>query len=137
MILPRNYTLFVGLLSVATVGKPVLADFKIGDTVVVIHDTNIKVRDEIVQEVPRGVGLKVQDIRGDWLWVANEAAGWVHQRDVATPTEAIKIFTAQIKKDEYDSDAYIRRGLAFFDEQEVDLAIADLNEAIRLDPKNA
>jgi len=123
-------------LCLSAVGSPVLAEHKIGDTVVVVHDTKIKVGDKVVQEVPKGIGLKVQAVQGDWLWVSNQAAGWISQRDVATPTQAIEIFTEQIKKDPHDADAFICRGLAWLDKQEVDIAIADLNEAIRLDPKH-
>src|SRR5579863_9694928 len=114
MNLTRILIVFAGVLSL---GPPLLAaaDYQVGDTVVVIHDTSIKVRHKTVQEVRRGLGLKVQEIRGAWLWVANEAAGWINRRDVASPTEAIDIFTADIKKDHYDSDAYLRRGLAWYD----------------------
>lgn len=127
---------FCLVMSLSAVGSPVLAEYKIGDTVVVVHDTKIKVGDKTLQDVSRGVGLKVQAVEGDWLWVSNLAAGWVKQHDVATPTQAIEIFTEQIEKDPHDADAFICRGLAWFDKQEVDIAIADLNEAIRLDPKH-
>ena len=128
-------------LSLCALCRPLVADspeglpeHNIGDIVVVVHDTKIKVGDKVVQEVPRGVGLKVQAVQGNWLWVSNQGAGWVSHRDVATPTRAIEIFTEQIKKDPHDADAYICRGLAWFDKQEIDIAITDLNEAIRLDP---
>src|SRR4029077_6432742 len=94
------------LLLLMSAGVWMFADYKIGDTVVVIHDTQIKVGAKPVQELPRGVGLKVQAVQGDWLWVSNEAAGWINRRDVATPDQAVKDFTEQIKKDHDDSDAY-------------------------------
>ena len=101
--LPRILPLIVIF---AALCSPAFAEYQVGDTVVVIHDTKIKVRDKVVQEVPRGVGLKVQAIHGDWLWVSNQAAGWISQRDVATPNQAIEEFTAQIKKNPHDADAF-------------------------------
>lgn len=114
--------------------SPVFAEYQTGETIVIVRDTKIRVGGKVVQQVSKGVGLKVQAVQGDWLWVSNQAAGWINQHDVATPTQAIEIFTQQIKKNPHDPDAYICRGLAWFDKQEVDIAIADLNEAIRLDP---
>lgn len=113
------------------------ADYQIGDTVVVIRDAQIKVGEKVLQHVHRGLGMKVQGVNGEWLWVANEAAGWVRKQDVATPDRAIEIFTEEIKRDARDADAYICRGLAWFDKNEFDIAIGDFNEAIRLDPKHS
>src|SRR5579872_3398101 len=113
------------------------AEYKTGDTVVVVRDTKIRVGDKVMQEVSRGVGLKVQAIDGDWLWVSNQAAGWIKNHDVASPTDAIEIFTEQIRKTPHDAEVYICRGLAWFDKNELDIAIADFNEALRLDPKQA
>jgi tetratricopeptide (TPR) repeat protein len=124
-------------LAVCAVARPLRAEYQVGDTVVVVHDAKIKVQNKVVQEVRRGVGLKVQAVEGDWLWVSNQGAGWLHVRDVATPTDAIASFSEQIKKDPRDSDAFVCRGLAWLNKQEVDIAIADFNEAIRMNHKNA
>ncbi len=134
MIQSQIFTLFVFF---CVISNAALAEYKVGDMVVVVHDAKMKVGDKVIEEIPRGVGVKVQAVKGDWLWVSSEAVGWVNQRDVATPTRAIEIFTDEIKKDHGDSDAYVRRGLAWFDKQEADIAISDLNQAIRLDPRNA
>src|SRR5580765_5215131 len=95
-------------LAVCAVARPLRAEYQVGDTVVVVHDAKIKVQDKVVQEVRRGVGLKVQAVEGDWLWVSNQGAGWLHVRD-----------------------------LAWLNKQEIDIAIADFNEAIRLNHTNA
>src|SRR5580765_5970501 len=124
-------------LAVCAVARPLRAEYQVGDTVVVVHDAKIKVQDKVVQEVKRGVGLKVQAVEGDWLWVSNKGTGWLHVRDAATPTEAIAVFSEQIKKNPRDSDAFVCRGLAWLNKQEVDIAIADFNEAIRLNHKSA
>lgn len=124
-------------LAVCAVTQPLLAEYQVGDTVVVVRDAKIRVQDKVVQEVRRGVGLKVHAVEGDWLWVSNQAAGWLNVRDVATPPEAIASFSEQIKKNPRDTDAFVCRGLAWLNKQEVDIAIADFNEAIRLNHKNA
>ena len=134
MNLPRIFPLFI---IVCAIGRSAIAEYQVGDTVVVIHDTQIKVGDKVVHEVPRGVGLKVQGVKGDWLWVSNSATGWIRKQDVATPDKAIDVFTEEIKKKPHDADAFIARGLAWFDKNEFDIAIGDLNEAIRLDPKHS
>jgi len=124
----------------AFIGVPAnvaFGDHQVGSTVVVIHDAPIKVGDKVVQQVLRGVGLKVLAVQGDWLWVSHKATGWIRKQDVATPNRAIEVFTEEIKKNPYDSDAHVCRGLAWFDKNEIDIAIADLNQAIRLDPKNS
>jgi tetratricopeptide (TPR) repeat protein len=117
--------------------RPALAEYQVGDTVVVIQESKIQVGDKVIQEVPRGVGLKVHAIQGEWLWVSNESTGWIKAANVATPSRAIEAFTEQIKKDPHDADAYVCRGLAWFDKGEVDIAIADLNEAIRMEPTHS
>lgn len=129
--------IFPWLLAALAACTPALADFKVGDTVVVVHDTKIKVGDQVLQEAARGLGLKVQAVQGDWLWVSNAAAGWVKKQDVASPDKAVEEFTKDIKKDPHDGYAYLCRGLAFYDKGELDIAIEDFNEAIRWDPKDA
>jgi len=125
------------LLALCAVAGPLRAEYQVGDIVVVVHDSKIKVQDKVIQEVRRGVGLKVQAVEGDWLWVSNKGAGWLNVRDVATPPDAIASFSEQIKKNPRDTDAFVCRGLAWLNKQEVDIAIADFNEAIRLNHKNA
>ena len=121
-------------LCISSPSKLAFAAFEMGDTVVVIQDTQIKVGAKVLQQVARGMGLKVQAVNGDWLWVSNEATGWIAKHVVATPNEAIDVFTEEIRKNPHDADAHLCRGLAWFDKNEVDIAISDFNEAIRLDP---
>ena len=132
-----NRMILIFILGICGLANQAFAQHKIGDTVVVVKDTTIKVRDKVIQEISRGVGLRVQAVNGTWLWVSNQGTGWVNASDVATPTRAIEIFTEDIKRTPGDSDCFICRGLAWFDKREVDIAIADFNEAIRLDPRNA
>jgi tetratricopeptide (TPR) repeat protein len=122
---------------VGALGMPALAGFQIGETVIVVHDTKIKVGTNVLQDVPCGVGLKIQEVNGDWLWVSHQASGWIPTKDVETPQRAIEDFTKKINKNSRDVDAHICRGLAWFNMNETDIAIGDFNEAIRLDPKNA
>lgn len=50
--------------------------------------------------------------------------------------QLIRDFTADIKRNPKDSDAYRRRGNAEYEKEDRDLAMADFNHAIELDPNN-
>jgi tetratricopeptide (TPR) repeat protein len=137
MRLPNVARIGFSVFWLVALGAPALAGFQIGETVVVVHDTKIKVGDKILQSVPSGVGLKIQEVNGPWLWVSHQASGWIPMKDVESPQRAIEAFTKKINKNPRDADAHICRGLAWFNQNETDIAISDFNEAIRLDPKNA
>ena len=79
---------FAWLICFWILSAPALAEYKVGDTVVVVHDTKIKLGDKVLQEAARGLGLRVQAVNGDWLWVSNANAGWIRKEDVATPEKA-------------------------------------------------
>lgn len=111
---------------------------KVGDWVIVIHErTPILVKEAVVQNVNRGLALKVEDVNGEWLWVSTQSAGWIDRQHVTTPASAIELFTSQIQQNPQDAEGYIVRGMVRYTLGEIDLALRDFNEAIRLNPKRA
>lgn len=111
------------------------AQYKVGDTVIVIDDeTPITFEGKVLEEVDRGLDLKVVDVNGEQLWVSHTSTGWISKQHVATPDNAIDAFTEQIRKNPKDLYAYVARGMVLDAKGELDLAISDYNEVIRLDP---
>ncbi|MGO9468581.1 MAG: tetratricopeptide repeat protein [Isosphaeraceae bacterium] len=78
-------------------------------------------------------------IEGDRLLLENRhrsIRGWAPVSAVIPVTEADEFFSRAILQHPTDSFAYLMRGLARFEKTDCDHALADLNEALRLDPKN-
>jgi len=88
---------------------------------------------------PEGIRIyHVEQINGPWLWLTAEGrslSGWVPANQVVPVDQAIAFFTDSIRANPGDSHGYVMRALIWRQERkEVDLALGDLNEAIRLDP---
>jgi tetratricopeptide (TPR) repeat protein len=76
--------------------------------------------------------LQVNDINGQWLWLSNGKPGWLEQKKVVPLNRgAIDKLTAVIKVQ--DATSYMRRANVWMHLDELDIALSDLNEAIRLD----
>jgi tetratricopeptide (TPR) repeat protein len=69
--------------------------------------------------------------------LVSSAQGLADEPYVGAASEAIHYYTRIIRETPDASWAYARRALAWYDRDEVDIAIADCNEAIALDPRNA
>jgi tetratricopeptide (TPR) repeat protein len=61
---------------------------------------------------------------------------WIDRGDAVLLDEAVAYFTAAINRDAKDVRAYICRGEAWFQREQIDKAHADFDEAVRLDPTN-
>jgi tetratricopeptide (TPR) repeat protein len=109
---------------------------QVGDMVIVRSEAQVRVRDEVKQTILRGVDLKVFAVDGDWLWISHKATGWLKKEDVTTPTNALEVFTEQIRQNPNDTGAYIARGMTWHTKGETRIAIGDYDEAIRIDPKS-
>jgi tetratricopeptide (TPR) repeat protein len=80
----------------------------------------------------------VEEEKGDFLRVRHrDVTGWLPRKDAVLLDEAVAFFTAQIRKDSKDAHAHGCRGLARGALGELDGAIKDLGEAIRLQPANS
>jgi tetratricopeptide (TPR) repeat protein len=63
--------------------------------------------------------------------------GWARARDVIAVDQAVDYFSREIERHPTDAFAFAMLGLLREDRQEHDLAIANYNDAIRLDPRSA
>src|SRR5262249_54203449 len=80
----------------------------------------------------------VEKEKGDYIKVRHRGvAGWFDKADAVLLENAIPYFTRRIRQNEKDAYAYAHRGSAWREKGEYDKALADYNEAIRLDPKFA
>lgn len=91
---------------------------------------------------------KVRAEKGEFVELVG--FGWISKSDAVTVDDAVTFFTAEIKKRPKDADLYGRRGLAHLSTGQtdfafgrgsnapahIDAALADLDEAIRLAPKD-
>jgi len=78
-------------------------------------------------------------VEGDQLLLSAQGTGfrgWASVSDVVPFTEADAFFSQQIVHHPGDSFGFLMRGLVRFANDDRDHALADLNEALRLEPKN-
>ena len=114
---------------------------QIGDSIVVTTDNApLKTLREITARVPIGEILTVKNVNGNWLWVTSSdgdkpASGWIRRDNVTPYAKALDSFNAQLRRNpnarSFRARGRIRGGRGEFDE-----AIADFNEAIRIDPSH-
>ena len=99
-------------------------------------------RETATAVAPKGAILIVQDVTGDRFSVMQASGvkgavkGWVARSDVLPISQALDFFNAELKRSQ-SAPAYATRAAIWGVQGEFDKGIADCNEAIRLDPKNA
>jgi tetratricopeptide (TPR) repeat protein len=102
---------------------------------VVIADTKLKRGTKEIDDVSPGFVLKVRDVNGKWLSVSNGKRGWIDRQYVIPLNRAaIDRLTAMIRADPKNAGLYSGRAIVWRSLGELDIAIGDLNEAIRLSP---
>jgi len=118
----------------------------IGDTVIAVMD-KVKVESSlggggfsfsIARTVPKGSKLTIQEIEGDKYRVTTEAGrtGWVKSWDVLPSEDAEGFFTLEIERAPKAAD-HSARGQLRFDRGDLLAALADFDEAVRLEPQEA
>ena len=95
----------------------------------------LKAEEEVVGRLPLGALLTPGRSEGNWLWIDSHQ-GWIRKADVLPTDEAIEHFTAAIQT-KPSTEAYHQRGIAYDALGRTDEALADYNEALRVDPKNS
>jgi tetratricopeptide (TPR) repeat protein len=124
---------------------------RVGQRVITKPGTALKIGNRIVDDAGLGRSLtisgydrstfrlyRVEQVSGTWLWLKAEkenVAGWAKVEQVIPYDQAIDYFTSQIRA-RPDSEIYNHRGIVWNEQGEYDFAIADFNEAIRLNPRN-
>jgi tetratricopeptide (TPR) repeat protein len=133
----RSWVLFAGALLFAVSGRVSAQENLVDRRVTVINaDAEFKSQNakEIVGKARLGENFKVDRLDGDRLWI-EERQGSLKRDDVVPYEEAIDHFTAPIDRDP-SAKSYHNRAIAWFHRAEFDIALGDLNDAIRLDSRN-
>jgi len=128
--------LSVSLCFALSVAEGHAADYRPGDQVVVIAHANLKVSGQtVVAEVWPGMVLKVRDVNCNWLWLSIGKPGWLPDSCVMPlgPAAIVKM-NEEICNNPCDPMLYRGRADVRMKLGELNLALSDLNEAIRLDP---
>jgi tetratricopeptide (TPR) repeat protein len=129
-----SVVLSVGLLPAGTFAP----QFRVGDRIVAI--TNAVVRsDDTTGMIAKGNPLVVEKVNGDRLWVVYSSghgtvAGWINRSDVIPVSRALDFFTDELKRNP-TATAYQIHGVMLAMKGEIELALGELNQAIRLNPK--
>jgi tetratricopeptide (TPR) repeat protein len=89
---------------------------------------------DLNSQVDLGDIFTITKTNADWLWVGR---GWIQKSDVVPLDQSIGYFTAQISRDPNDNQAYHNRAEAYWKIGELDKAIADEGESIRLYPQTS
>jgi tetratricopeptide (TPR) repeat protein len=111
-------------------------DYKVGDLVVAVRDASLRVRREgrieTTDNVFPGVTMRIGSMQGRWLWVSNGIPGWIDRRDVIPLDDAVDYFTEMIDRNPSLAKWRYARAVAWTNKGELDIAIADYNELIKL-----
>ena len=75
----------------------------------------------------------ITEVNGKWC-ALSKSKGWLPLQYVMTLDMAEKFFSQRIKKDNQDFDAWAIRGKIRFERNQLDRALSDLNQSIKLNP---
>jgi tetratricopeptide (TPR) repeat protein len=93
---------------------------------------------EVVDATLNDIEYKVEQEKGKWIKVRERGvSGWFAKADAVRLEDAVDFFTDRIRDNPNDNSAFGCRAWAWRQRGELDIAIKDYNEAIRLDPKSA
>lgn len=99
----------------------------------------VKVGNSIVAEVKDlRYPITVRKMQGDWLWIwTPKGEGWIARRDVVLQDEAVECFTTALTQNASDSHALFCRAWANKERNDLDVALTDYNELLRIRPGQA
>jgi len=99
----------------------------------------LKIEKQVIDPNRRLETYRVEQVNGPWLWLHGpEVSGWALADQVVPVEAAIEFFTDYIRSKPGDAHGYTMRAKLWTEEKkELDNALGDYNEAIRLDPKQA
>jgi hypothetical protein len=120
----------------ACVGAAADNSWLVGRGVTVITwEARFMVSNTTVGKPELGDRYTVDKVNGDWLWIKSRG-GYLKRSDVVLDEEAIDYFTRRINANASSAN-YLDRAVCWRKRGELEIAIGDFNEAIRLDPTNA
>ena len=108
-----------------------------GDAVVLgSPEAVLRVKDRTVATGEVHRAFTVGKRSGKWLWLeAEDVAGWIDAAEVLPLDLALSEADRRVESGEATAEARLDRGLLWLDRGRTDLAIADFDEAIRLEPE--
>lgn len=113
-----------------------LKDPRIGNQVIITNEkAKLRTPDATVWESYVGEVFTVSLTNGEWLWIA-EKGGWLWEKEAVPFDTAIETFTQRIDQ-KPSAENYHLRGVAFLAHQQFEKAVADFDESLQKDPRNA
>ena len=123
---------------------------KIGDRVVIPTGAELRAVKEVENEnkFPQFNGgelrttfrvFRVVKIEKPWVWLQSEndgTTGWIRLAEATTLDAAFERATAEILANPQDTRLLVNRALLWAEKGEIDLAIADYDTAIKIDPRS-
>ncbi len=101
------------------------------------RDFSLRVNDQVVSSRRFILFYKVDQTKDDWIWLKAEGkslAGWAKADEVIPVEDGIVYFTRQIAAQPENAFHYVMRATLYDDRHDIDKALADYDEAIKLDP---
>jgi tetratricopeptide (TPR) repeat protein len=125
-----------GLLVTAHAEGPVPT--AVGTKVITRYRTPLRAGSEVVDTGDEFRVYTVKGVNGDWMWlVAGSVSGWARSGEVVAFEQAVDFYTKEIEANPGGAfAAHLRRAAVLTMKGETDAALADYNEALRLDPKS-
>ncbi len=80
------------------------------------------------------IPYSVQDVNGDWLQVGDDRKGWVKRNQVLTLDESPEYYASLMNRGQQKVWALTMRAAVWSERNDLDLAIADYGELLRLAP---
>jgi tetratricopeptide (TPR) repeat protein len=109
-----------------------------GAKVVLKVGANLKVGEQVVDTGLSHRVYAVERAQGDWRWlVSGKIAGWARAGDLIPLDDADEFYTAEITKNPHAPWPYVKRGLAYHHQGNIDKAFSDYSAAIQQDPHYA
>jgi Tfp pilus assembly protein PilF len=105
------------------------------EVITVNWNSEFKLLEKVVDQVDLGRLFHVEEVKGNWLRV-NGKSGWIHVNNVVPKEKAEFHFSIELKQ-KPGAPAYHHRGLVLTSLEKYDQAIADFDEAIKLQPDEA
>jgi tetratricopeptide (TPR) repeat protein len=113
-------------------------DSLVGTRVVTRRGAVLRIDDQPVETEKLRRVYQVERTADAWVRLTSEdVSGWARVADVVPCEQAIEYFTSELNAHPDAGWAYAMRGLLYEEMNEPQIALADYNEAIRLDPKDA
>ncbi|MFI5456325.1 MAG: tetratricopeptide repeat protein [Isosphaerales bacterium] len=96
----------------------------------------LKIENQVIDPKDWIATYRVEQVNRPWLWLhAGELNGWAPADQVVPVEQAIAFFADYIRSNPGDSFGYTMRAMIWTEEKkELDIALGDYNEAIRLNP---